>query len=85
MIPPTGSPESIAKELLTGWMPMLKSRAGIEYSNCVKACLNDSLLKADSPAGAGAERSDEDNSTAIYLKFSEYVVQKLARLSGCKI
>jgi len=85
MIPPTGSPESIAKELLTGWMPVLKSRAGIEYSNCVKACLNDSLLRADPPAGAGAERSDEDNSTAIYLKFSESVVQKLARLSECKI
>ncbi|MCJ1251372.1 hypothetical protein MMC30_008605 [Trapelia coarctata] len=85
MIPPTGSAESIAKELLTEWMPVLKLRAGIEYSNCVKACLDDSLLKADPPAGAAAERSDEDNSTAIYLKFSESVVQKLARLSGYKI
>lgn len=66
-------------------MSVLKFRADIEYSNCVKTCLNDFLLEADSSIEADVERSDENNFIAIYLKFSKVVVQKLTRLSECKI
>ena len=85
MISPVGSPKKIVKGLLTGWMPALRSRAGIEYGNCVEACLNDSLLEANVQTGNGAEISVKDNVTAILLKFSESVVQKLTRLCGYKI
>ena len=85
MIPPIGSAEKIIKELLSGWMPVLRSRAGFEYGDCVEACLNNSLLEANVRAGSGAELSDEDSTTAILLKFSESVVQKLTRLCGYKL